>query len=415
MEKIDADLLIENASELLTLAGGQRIGKEQLNDLKIIKNGAVAVKNGKIAAVGETSELAKYVKAKKKIDASGKVVLPGLIDSHTHVLYAGTRENEFVMKLQGVPYLEILKNGGGILRTVRDTRKASETELVDITKKRLDKMLQNGTTTIEIKSGYGLSTKDELKMLNAIKSLQKNYKNMDVVPTFLGAHATPPEHSADSYVDLVVNDMLPKVAGLAEFADVFCEKDVFSIEQSRRILNEAKKYGMKLKIHADEMYDTGSAALAAEVGATSADHLLHASDDGIKRMAEKHVTATLLPAVPIYMVSDLYAPAKKMIEAGVPVAIATDSCPNCPIESMQLAMQLASLKMRMTPAEVISASTINAAYAIGKEEKIGSLEIGKQADILIMDAPNHGFIPYQLGANYVEKVIKKGKVVVDRK
>ncbi len=415
MEKIDADLLIENASELLTLAGGQRIGKEQLNDLKIIKNGAVAVKNGKIAAVGETLELSRYVKAKKKIDASGKVVMPGLIDSHTHILYAGTRENEFVMKLQGVPYLEILKNGGGILRTVRDTRKAGETELVDITKKRLDKMLQNGTTTVEIKSGYGLSTKDEIKMLNAIKSLQKNYKNMDVVPTFLWAHATPPEHSADSYVDLIVNEMLPKVSGMARFCDVFCEKDVFSIEQSRRILDEAKKYGMKLKIHADEMYDTGSAALAAEVGATSAEHLLHASDDGIKRMAEKHVTATLLPAVPIYMVSDQYAPAKKMIDAGVPVAIATDSCPNCPIESMQLAMQLASLKMRMTPAEVISASTINAAYAIGKEEKIGSLEVGKQADILIMDAPNHGFIPYQLGANYVEKVIKKGKVVVDRK
>lgn len=415
MEKNNADLLITGASELLTLSGGQRIGRDALGDLKIIRNGAVAVTGGKIIAVGDTRKLVKSFQAKQKIDASGKVVMPGLIDSHTHILYAGTRENEFVMKLQGVPYLEILKNGGGILRTVRDTRKAGEAELVDITKKRLDKMLQNGTTTVEIKSGYGLSTKDEIKMLNAIKSLQKNYKNMDVVPTFLGAHATPPEHSADSYVDLVVNEMLPKVAGLAEFADVFCEKDVFSIEQSRRILNEAKKYGMKLKIHADEMYDTGSASLAAEVGATSADHLLHASDDGIKRMAEKHVTATLLPAVPIYMVSDLYAPAKKMIDAGVPVAIATDSCPNCPIESMQLAMQLASLKMRMTPAEVISASTINAAYALGKEERIGSLEVGKQADILIMDAPNHGFIPYQLGANYVEKVIKKGKVVVDRK
>lgn len=414
MEKIDADLLIENASELLTVAGGQRIGKEQLNDLKIIKNGAVAVKNGKIAAVGETSEIAKYVKAKKKIDASGKVVMPGLIDPHTHTLYAGSRENEFVMKLQGVAYLDILKKGGGILSTVRATRQASETELLGLTKKRLDRMLQNGTTTVEIKSGYGLSTKDEIKMLKAIKFLQKNY-TMDVVPTFLGAHATPPEHSTNSYVDLIVNEMLPKAASLAEFADVFCEKDVFSIEQSRRILNKAKKYGMKLKIHADEMYDTGSAALAAEVGATSAEHLLHASDDGIKRMAEEKVTATLLPAVPLYMMSEQYAPARKMIDAGVPVALATDSCPNCPIESMQLVMSLASLKMRMTPAEVISASTINAAYAIGKEEKIGSIEVGKQADILIMDVPNHGFIPYQLGANYVEKVIKKGKVVVDRK
>lgn len=415
MEKIDADLLIENASELLTVAGGQRIGKERLNDLKIIKNGAVAVKNGKIAAVGETSDLAKHVNAKKKIDASGKVVMPGLVDSHTHLLYAGSRENEFVMKLEGVPYLDILKKGGGILSTVRATRKASEAELVDITKKRLDRMLQNGTTTVEIKSGYGLSTKDEIKMLKAIKSLQKNYTAMDIVSTFLGAHATPPEHSADSYVDLIVNEILPKAAGLADFCDVFCEKDVFSIEQSRRILNEAKRYGMKLKIHADEMYDTGSAALAAEVGATSAEHLLHASDDGIKRMAEKHVTATLLPAVPLYMMSEQYAPARKMIDAGVPVALATDSCPNCPIESMQLVMSLASLKMKMTPAEVISASTINAAYAVGKEEKIGSLEVGKQADILIMDVPNHGFIPYQLGANYVEKVIKKGKVVVDRK
>lgn len=415
MEKIDVDLLIMGASELLTLSGGQMIGKEQLNDLKIIENGAVAVKNGKIVAVGKTPEIARYVKAKKKIDASGKVVMPGLIDSHTHVMYAGSRENEFVMKLQGVAYLDILKKGGGILSTVRATRKASEAELVDIAKKRLDRMLQNGTTTVEIKSGYGLSTNDEIKMLNAIKSLQKNYKMMDVVPTFLGAHATPPEHSTDDYVDLVVNDMLSKVAGLAEFTDVFCEKDVFSIEQSRRILNEAKKYGMKLKIHADEMYDTGSAALAAEVRATSAEHLLHASDDGMKRMAEEKVTAILLPAVPLYMMSEQYAPARKMIDAGVPVALATDSCPNCPIDSMQLVMSLACLKMRMAPAEVISASTINAAYAIGKEEKVGSLEVGKQADILIMDAPNHGFIPYQLGANYVEKVIKKGKVVVDRK
>lgn len=414
MDEKSADLLVTGASELLTLSGGQRIGRDALNDLKIIRDGAVAVKAGRIIMVGESRKIARAVRAKKKIDASGKVVMPGLVDPHTHVAYAGSRENEFVMKLQGAAYLDILKKGGGIMSTVRATRAASESELVKLTGSRLDGMLQNGTTTVEIKSGYGLSTKDEVKSLKVINALKKKHV-VDVVPTFLGAHATPPEYPTDEYVDLVVNEMLPKVAGLAEFADVFCEKDVFSIEQSRRILDEAKKYGMKLKIHADEMYDTGSAALAAEVGATSAEHLLHASDDGINRMAERKVTAVLLPAVPLYMMSEQYARARKMIEEGVPVALATDSCPNCPIESMQLVMSLACLRMKMTPAEAISASTINAAHAIGMEKVVGSLEVGKQADLLIMDARNHESIPYQLGANLVEKVIKRGRLVVERK
>lgn len=409
-----ADLLITGASELLTISGSQRIGRDALGDLKIIRNGAVAVKGGKIIAVGDTQKLVKSFRARRKIDATGRVVMPGLVDPHTHIAYAGSRENEFVMKLQGVAYLDILKKGGGIMSTVRATRAASESELVKLTGSRLDGMLQNGTTTVEIKSGYGLSTKDEVKLLKVINTLKKKHV-VDVVPTFLGAHATPPEHSTDDYVDLIVNEMLPKVSGMADFCDVFCEKGVFSIEQSRKILEEAKALGMGLKIHADEMNDTGGASLAAELGARSAEHLLWASDSGIMQMAEHEVAAALLPAVPLYMMSEQYARAIKMIEEGVPVALATDSCPNCPIESMQLVMSLACLKMKMAPAEAISAATINAAYAIGMEKTVGSIEVGKQADILVMGARSHEAVPYQLGVNLVEKVIKNGKLVVDRK
>jgi imidazolonepropionase len=335
--------------------------------------------------------------------------MPGFVDCHTHAVFAGSREDEFIMKLQGMSYMEILERGGGILKTVRETRKASKKTLFELTKKRLDKMLKHGTTTVEIKSGYGLTTKDEMKLLEVMNELGKKHP-VDVIPTFMGAHAVPPEFKTDDYVDLIVEDMLISTAkkGLAEFCDVFCEKGVFSIEQSRRILVEARKLGMKPKIHADEITRTGGAELAAEIKAISAEHLLRSSKEGIRALARANIVAVLLPATSFCLRTN-YADARFMIEEGVPVALATDFNPGCMCESMQFVLNLACVQMRMTPAEAIVASTINAAYAIGRGKEVGSLEVGKKADILIMDVPNHKLIPQYLSVNLVKKVIKNGK------
>ena len=410
MNKID--LIIINVKELLTLSGPKkaRIGKE-MNELGIIEDGAAAVDKGRIVDIGKTNFIKKKYQAKEKIDAKGKVVMPGFVDSHTHLIYAGTREDEFSMKLKGMSYMDILKKGGGILKTVRETRKANKKELFDLTKKRLDTLLMNGTTTVEIKSGYGLTTKDEIKLLEVINELNEKHP-MDIVPTFLGAHAVPPEHDSDEYVDLIVNEMIPLVAKkkLAKFCDVFCEEGVFSVDDSRRILNTAKNLGLKPKIHADEIVNTNGAELAAEVNAISAEHLLKSSEEGTMKLSKSNVIAILLPATSFCLNTD-YANARFMIENNVPVALATDFNPGCLCSAMQFVINLACYKLKMTPEEAITASTINSAYAIDMGNEVGSLEIGKKADILIIGVPNHKFIPQCLGENVVEKVIKNGKII----
>jgi len=398
------DILIKNANELITLKGPNRARvKKEMNDLSIINKGSIAIKDGKIFDVGKNL---KYT-AETVIDATGKTVMPGFVDPHTHLVFSGSREFELDMKLRGFSYMDILKKGGGIFYTVTETRKASEASLIEQSKKRLDNMLKYGTTTCEAKSGYGLDTETEIKILKINEKLNKKHP-VDIVSTFLGAHAVPEEYSADEYVDIVIDEMIPKVKELACFCDVFCEKDVFTVEQSKKILDAGKKYGLIPKIHADEIVDTGGAALAAEVGAISADHLLHSNEQGIKQMIKQGVVGVLLPGTPFTLMMKEYTDARKMINMGLPIALATDLNPNCWIENMQFIIQLACYNMKMTPAEAITASTFNAACAIGLNAKIGSLEIGKQADIIVLDCPSHLFIPYHIGVNLVNTVIKNG-------
>ncbi len=401
------DLLVENANELVTLKGPNRPRrKDEMNHLSIIKNGCIAVKDGGIVDVGKNL---KY-KAKKIIDASNKTVLPGFVDPHTHLVFAGSREFELDMKLKGYSYMDILKRGGGIFYTVDKTRKAAMDELVSQSSLRLDRMLRYGTTSCEAKSGYGLDVESEIKILKVQEKLNK-FHPVDIVSTFLGAHAIPKKISADKYVDMVIDEMMPQVKDLAVFCDVFCEEGVFTVEQSKKILEAGKKHDLMPKIHADEIVDTGGAGLAAEVGAISADHLLMSNTKGLKKMANNGVIGVMLPGTPFSLMMKNYADARKMIDIGVPVALATDLNPNCYVESMQFMIQMGCFNMHMTPAEAICAATLNAACAIGMNDKVGSLEKGKQADMTIMDCPNHLHIPYHFGVNLVETVIKKGKIV----
>jgi len=415
-EKVD--LLIINANELVTLRNGDktpRIAKHMQN-LGVIRNGAVAVQNGRIVAVGKTSTITQRFKAETLIDAKGKTVMPGLVDAHTHLVFAGSRENEFEMRLKGISYMEILKKGGGILQTVEETRKATVEELVEAGLKSLNNMLLHGTTTIEAKSGYGLSTEHEIKILKAINQLDKKHP-ISIVPTFMGAHAVPHEYeqNQEGYVKLIVEEMIPKVAehGLAEFCDVFCEKNVFTVTQSRQILETAKDYGLKPKVHADEMSYLGGAELAAEVNAVSAEHLIYASEKGIEALARKRVMAVLLPSASFALMAQHYADARKMIAKGVPVALGTDFNPSCWTENMQLTMAFACRNMRLSSAEAITAATINAAHAINRASEVGSLEEGKKADLIVLDVPNHRFIGYRFGVNLVDSVVKEGKLVVE--
>jgi len=408
MEKVD--LLIKNANEVVTLSGPNRPRvKKEMNELSVIKKGDIAIEDGIIFDVGKNI---KY-KSKETIDASGKTVIPGFVDPHTHLVFSGSRESELDMKLKGYSYMDILKKGGGIFYTVNETRKASEEKLFNEAKKRLDTLLKYGTTTLEAKSGYGLNLKDELKILKVQKKLNEKH-SVEIESTFLGAHAIPKEMDADDYVDLVINEMLPNVKDYASFCDVFCEKDVFTYGQSKRILEEGKKHGLIPKIHADEIVDTGGAGLAAEVSAISADHLLRSNSKNLKKMAEKSVIGVLLPGTPFSLMMNEYADTRKIIDMGVPVALATDLNPNCYVENMQFMIQLGCFNMKMTPAEAICASTFNSACAIAKQDKIGTIETGKQADILIMDCPNHLHIPYHFGINHVDKVIKEGHEIFSK-
>jgi imidazolonepropionase len=411
------DLIVKNAEELLTLSPSF---KEE-SGLGMIPNGALAVKNGKIFWVGKTEELSQSIVLKKrgkKIDAAGKVVMPGFIDSHTHLVFAGSRENEFEQRIQGLSYLEIAERGGGILSTVEATRKASFEDLFILGRKRLNRMLSKGVTTIEAKSGYGLSLKDELKILRVMRTLDEKHP-VDIIPTFLGAHTVPREFKNDrkQYMDLLIQEMIPRVAAdkLAEFCDVFCEEKAFNFEESRKILETGKRYGLKLKIHADQLSSGGGAELAAELGAHSADHLEYVSPSGIERMAEKGVTAVVLPGASFFLSMKKFPPAREMIEKGVGVALATDLNPGSSMtESLPLIMTMGCTMFRMSPREVIQATTIQAAKSMGRENEIGSLEVGKQADIAILDIPNYRTLPYHFGVDHVDTVIKKGKVVYQR-
>ncbi|MBS4030134.1 MAG: imidazolonepropionase [Clostridiales bacterium] len=418
--QLSADLLITGAAQLLTFSGldGPRTGSEMSN-LSLVEDGALAARDGKIVAVGKTSEVVKNVAllpGAQVVSAHGKVVMPCFVDPHTHLVCGGSREGEFLLRLDGAEYLDILAAGGGILSTVKATRQASEAELLQKGLKLLDHFLCAGVGTVEAKSGYGLDMETELKQLRVAHSLDNTHP-VDVVHTFLGAHAFPPEFAGrrEEYVDLIVGELIPKVAaeGLAEFCDVFCENTVFTIEQSRKILEAGKQHGLKPKIHADEIVSCGGAELAAEVGAVSADHLLQISNQGIKKMAEAKIVAVLLPGTAFFLMKDKFAPARRLIEAGVPVALSTDSNPgSSPTQAMALILSLACLGMKMKPAEALTAATINAAYAIDRGHLVGSLEVGKKADILIMDAPNYNYIPYHYGINLVETVFKNGKKVV---
>ncbi|MEW5866784.1 MAG: imidazolonepropionase [Bacillota bacterium] len=437
--KVRADVLVENADEVVTLATGHSLAacagtkaegsrsagrgrprtRGAMRDLGIIKHGSVAVLGDRIVAVGEADEVRAKVNLSPGalvIDATGKVILPGFVDPHTHLVFAGSREHEFIQRSEGRSYLDILASGGGILSTVRATRAAPPFELVDLGLKRLDVMLCHGTTTVEIKSGYGLSLDDELKCLRVVRELSARHP-MDVVATFLGAHAVPPEYRGDpdGYTLHIIEDMIPRVAEqkLAEFCDVFCEEGVFSIDQSRRILEAGRAFGLVPRLHADEMVPMGGAELAAEVRAVSADHLLFTSSEGMRRMAEAGVTATLLPGTSFALMLGRYADARAFIESGCAIALATDFNPGtCPTPSMQFVMNLAAFGMKLHPAEVICACTVNAACALGRVHEVGSLEVGKLADIVIADVDTHLKLPYQLGTNVVEKVIKRGHLVV---
>lgn len=412
-------LVIKNISNLITLKGENkpRVGKE-MNNIGLIENGIVVVDGEKIVYVGK-GELPSHIEVDEEtvfIDGKGRTVTPGLVDSHTHLVHGGSREDELAMKLKGVEYLDILEKGGGIHSTVQATKEATFEELYNKARKSLDTMLSYGITTIEAKSGYGIEDFDvELKQMEVAKKLDENHP-VDIVSTFMGAHAVPEkyEEDPDKFVDILIEDMIPEVSkrNLAKFCDVFCEEGVFSIEQSRKILEAGKKYGLLPKIHADEIKPLGGAELAAEVGCITADHLVAASDEGMKRMAEEKVIANLLPGTSFNLQVDNFAEARKMIEVGIPLSLSTDYNPgSCPTENLQLIMSFASLIMKMTPEEVITAVTINGAWGVGLEEDIGSIEVGKKADLVIFDAPNLNYIIYHFGINHVEKVIKDGIVI----
>lgn len=416
-----ATLLIKNIGQLITLAGpAPRIGPA-LNDLGLIEHGGIAVAGEEVLEVGESDRVEGHASLADEctvIDARGMVATPGFVDPHTHPVFSRTREKEFEMRTQGKSYMEIAQSGGGIRASVRDLRNTEKRVLVEKGKTRLDRFLSYGITTIEAKSGYGLSTESEIKQLEIIRELDQIHP-IDLVPTFLGAHEVPDEYrgNREGYIDTITNEMIPAVikGKLAEYSDIFCEEGVFDIDESRRIQQAASDAGLKLKFHADELKSTGGAELAAEMKATSADHLVYVSDRGIEAMARSGTAAVLLPGTTFSLGGTKYAPARKMIEAGVVVALSTDCNPGSSYtESLPIIISLAALQMKLTAAEAISAVTVNAAYAIDRHNRIGQLKEGFQADITIWDVSDYRELPYHYGVNLASKVVKKGKVVVSR-
>jgi len=414
-----ADLVIVDAAQIVTLQGNAPRLRAELARLEIVEGGCLAAHQGHIVFVGSRDEFEAEVVAEdtaEVIDASDQVVMPGFVDPHTHLPFAGSREHEFARRLAGATYQEIAASGGGILSTVRATREAGDEELLDGILQRLDRMLLEGITTCEAKSGYGLTAPDELRLLKLLKQAQAAHP-IEIVPTLLGAHWVPPEHKSDrkAYIKLVTETMIPEAAAskLAEYCDVFCEAGAFSLEESRAILSAGKRAGLEPRLHADQLSSGGGAELAAELGAASADHLERASDEGLKRMAGAGVTAVLLPGASFCLMKEDYAAARKMIDMGVAVALGTDLNPGtCNTESMQLMIALACLRMGMRVEEAVAAATINASVTIRRNSTIGSLEAGKSADILILDIPSYLHLAYRPGINHVTMVIKGGQVVV---
>ncbi len=420
---MNGNLIIKNASQLVTCSGFKAKKGSQMQDLHVIENGTVTIEDGIIRSVGTTQDVlstdtASYVqKGFEVIDAAGHAVLPGFVDSHTHFVFGGYRAEEYSWRLSGMPYMEIMKRGGGIFNTVAATRRTSKETLIESGKKRLDSMLAFGVTTVEGKSGYGLDADTEIKQLEVMETLEKSHP-VDIAKTFMGAHAVPEPYKGkeDDYIDFMIEAVMPVIADrhLAEFCDVFCEKNVFSIDQSRRLLRHAGQLGFKLKLHADEIVPLGGTELAAELGAVSADHLLYASDKGIAAMAQAGTVATLLPAT-AFSLKEPYARARAMIDAGCAVALATDFNPgSCFTESIPLLFALATLYMGMTTEEVITALTLNGAAALNREASTGSIDVGKLGDVILLDSPSYHFLSYHIGVNIVEKVIKKGIPVYDR-
>ena len=413
---MQADLIISHAFQLLTLKGSdQARSGSAMAELGIIEDGAIAVRDGFIIGVDKTEILNEKFTCKHEIDASGMVVMPGFVDPHTHPVFVNSREDEFEMRIKGKSYVEISRSGGGIRSSVDSVRKASEQELFDLAEKRIWKIIGQGTTTLEAKSGYGLSTESELKMLRVIKRLNDKLP-IDIVSTFMGAHEFPEEFKLDKrkYIRILKEEMIPAVAHkkLAEYCDIFTEKHVFNIDQSREILVIAKEHGFRIRMHADEIEPIGGAELAAELGAVSADHLGAASDQGIEAMRKGGVIAILLPGTIFSLGMSSYARARKMIDSGLSVALATDYNPgSCNCDSMQFIITLATLQMKMSVAEAITASTFNAACTLERQHEIGSLEVGKMADILIMDMPSYRYLPYHFGSNNVAKVLKRGEII----
>jgi imidazolonepropionase len=420
--KRKVDLLVHNIGQLCTIPahdGGPQRG-HRLGDLGVLENTAVAIRDGLILAVGPDSALRDTYTANTTLDAGGQLVTPGLVDPHTHLIFAGDRSAEFEQRIAGATYQQIMAAGGGINRTVKDTRAASLDDLIAQSRCRLDTMLAHGSTTVECKSGYGLDTATEIRMLDAIAQLDRTHL-VDLAATFLGAHAIPPEYASDpdGYVDLIIEDMLPAVTRWRDerwpdtlFCDAFCEVGAFDLAQTRRILEAARSYGMALKIHVDEFEPLGGARLAAELGAVSADHVVVTPDTDIAVLGRSNTIAVSLPPTPFGLAHTKYTPAQSFLDAGAALAIATDCNPGTAWnENMQLVMALAARYLRLTPAQALAAATINAAYAIGRGERVGSLEPSKQADLVIWDAPVYQHLSYRFGANLAKIVIKRGLAV----
>ena len=412
----EVDWLLSNIGQLVTLAGppGPRCG-EQMRELGLIAGGAIAIEGERIVAAGEEGEVLDRFTAARRYDARGAVVMPGFVDPHTHALFAGTREGEFEERLRGRSYLEIAAAGGGIRSSVRAFRAASDEELVQQTKRRLDRMLANGTTTVEIKTGYGLSVEQELRGLKLIEMCDQSHP-VDCIATFLGAHEVPDEHrgNTDGYVRLVVEEMLPRVARetRARFCDVFCEEGVFDRDQSRQILAEAHARGLSLKLHADEFVPIGGAELAAELGAVSADHLIEANEHGLLALKSAGVIAVLLPATCFSLGKGRYAPARHMMQMGIPIALATDCNPGSSMtESIPLVLSIACLEMGLQPAEAIVAATVNAAHATGVGQDRGQLAPGFLADLQVLDVPSYVSLVYHLGGGHVRRIWKRGRPI----
>ena len=416
---ISADCVVSGCRQLVTCAGPLPKRGPALGDLGVVEDGWIASNKGEIVFVGTAEGFRSAVTAAPGatwIDGRDSIALPGLVDAHTHLPFAGNREHEFLLRLKGATYQELAAQGLGIQTTVKATRAATKDELVALCKQRLNQMLLTGTTTVEAKSGYGLNLEDERKQLEAVAALRGAHP-VDVVPTYMGAHEVPPEYKGrkSAYIDLIIGEALPdiKARGLAEFFDIFCEPTVFDLEDTKRLAEAARAAGLGVKVHADEFVPIGGTEFAAEFGAVSAEHLINVTDDGIRKVAASGTAVLLLPGVPFFLMLDKRAPVRKLIEAGAAVALASDFNPGSSmLSSMLLVLQLGVYTLRMTLEEALNACTGNAAYAIRRHDRVGTLEAGKRMDLLICDVPNYASLIYQLGVNPVRHVIKDGRVVV---